>query len=76
MSPVNRIHRGQRRGALFAVLLLTLGAWSGAAWSARCLYISSYHQGYAWSDGVERGLRQGLEGQCELRQFDMDTKRK
>ena len=43
--------------------------------AAKCLFISSYHQGYAWSDGVERGLRSVLEGRCELRQFDMDTKR-
>lgn len=43
--------------------------------TARCLFISSYHQGYAWSDGVERGLRSVLEGQCEIKQFDMDTKR-
>lgn len=42
----------------------------------RCLYVSSYHVGYAWSDGVESGLRGALEGQCELRQYDMDTKRK
>ena len=40
----------------------------------KCLFISSYHQGYAWSDGVERGLRSILSGQCELKQFDMDTK--
>ncbi len=43
--------------------------------ASRCLFISSYHKGYAWSDGVERGLRSVLEGRCELRQFDMDTKR-
>jgi ABC-type uncharacterized transport system substrate-binding protein len=42
----------------------------------KCLFVSSYHQGYAWSDGVERGLRQALDGKCEVRQFDMDTKRK
>lgn len=42
---------------------------------AKCLFVSSYHKGYAWSDGVERGLRSALEGRCELRQFDMDTKR-
>ncbi|MEM7250747.1 MAG: ABC transporter substrate binding protein [Pseudomonadota bacterium] len=41
----------------------------------RCLFVSSYHQGYAWSDGVERGLRRALAQRCELRQFDMDTKR-
>ncbi len=42
----------------------------------KCLFVSSYHQGYAWSDGVERGLRQTLADKCNLRQFDMDTKRK
>jgi ABC-type uncharacterized transport system substrate-binding protein len=43
--------------------------------AARCLYISSYHKGYAWSDGVETGLRQVIGNKCELKQFDMDTKR-
>jgi ABC-type uncharacterized transport system substrate-binding protein len=41
----------------------------------RCLFISSYHSGYAWSDGVERGLRNTLQGECDIKQFDMDTKR-
>lgn len=41
----------------------------------KCLYVSSYHQGYAWSDGVEQGLRKVLAGHCEIRQIDMDTKR-
>jgi ABC-type uncharacterized transport system substrate-binding protein len=43
--------------------------------AARCLYISSYHKGYAWSDGVETSLRQVIGNKCELKQFDMDTKR-
>lgn len=42
----------------------------------RCLYVSSYHQGYAWSDAVQEGLTSTLSGHCEYRQFDMDTKRK
>ncbi|MDH3219837.1 MAG: hypothetical protein OEO19_09915 [Gammaproteobacteria bacterium] len=41
----------------------------------KCLYVSSYHRGYAWSDGVEEGLRKVLTGHCEIRQIDMDTKR-
>ncbi len=49
--------------------------WGNAQAAKRCLFVSSYHQGYAWSDGVERGLRSVLEGRCEIRQFDMDTKR-
>ncbi len=43
--------------------------------AAKCLFISSYHQGYKWSDGVERGIRATIGDQCELKQFDMDTKR-
>src|SRR2546425_1243833 len=45
------------------------------AWAAKCLFVSSYHQGYEWSDGVERGVRSVLEGRCELKQFNMDAKR-
>jgi ABC-type uncharacterized transport system substrate-binding protein len=56
--------------------LLFLSAGTALADLPKCLFVSSYHQGYAWSDGVERGLRETLEGKCELRQFDMDTKRK
>ncbi len=41
----------------------------------KCLYVSSYHKGYAWSDGLEQGLRKVLTGHCEIRQIDMDTKR-
>ena len=60
-------------GALMASALMSA---SGAAHAKRCLFVSSYHRGYAWSDGVERGLRSVLEGRCELKQFDMDTKRR
>ena len=62
---------------LFGVFLVLFGAFHpGFAQQKRCLYVSSYHQGYAWSDGVERGLRKALGNACELRQFNMDTKRK
>ena len=45
------------------------------AFAAKCLYVSSYHKGYEWNDGIERGLDQGLEGKCELSKFYMDTNR-
>ena len=48
---------------------------STQAHANKCLFISSYHTGYAWSDGVEQGLRETLFGKCELKQFNMDTKR-
>ena len=56
----------------FSILLVPFKASSGAS---KCLYVSSYHRGYAWSDGVEEGLRKVLTGHCEIRQIDMDTKR-
>ncbi|MCU7885222.1 MAG: ABC transporter substrate-binding protein [Candidatus Thiodiazotropha sp. (ex Lucinoma annulata)] len=55
------------------VLLLLLAPSSVMA--AKCLFISSYHQGYEWSDGVENGLRSTLLDRCEIKQFDMDSKR-
>ncbi|WP_089722103.1 hypothetical protein [Candidatus Entotheonella palauensis] len=60
---------------LYLLLFAGLGLWPKAAIAAKGLFISSYHQGYNWSDGVERGVRATLGNQCELRQFDMDTKR-
>jgi len=54
---------------------LTLSLFSASVLAQKCLYISSYHVGYEWSDGVEKGLRSTLEGKCELKQFNMDTKR-
>ncbi len=58
------------------VLTVILALSSHGAAAEKCLYISSYHKGYAWSDGVEQGLRDTVGGKCELKQFDMDTKRK
>lgn len=41
----------------------------------KCLYVGSYHKGYAWQDGIEQGLVSALEGKCEFKRFDMDTQR-
>jgi len=60
----------------FLTMLILFGSCSPlTAMAQKCLYISSYHPGYAWSDGVERGVRSVLEGKCEIKQFNMDTKR-
>lgn len=64
-----------RLSNISAILFAAVCLFSQPALAKKCLYISSYHQGYAWSDGVERGLRSVLTGKCELKQFDMDTKR-
>lgn len=58
-----------------ALLAPLLCAFPEASIASKCLFVSSYHPGYEWSDGVEQGVRTVLEGKCDLQQFDMDTKR-
>jgi len=42
----------------------------------KILFINSYHEGYAWSDGIVKGLKQGLKDSgIELKVVNMDTKR-
>ncbi len=72
MTSIGAVGRLARGVAASVWLILVADA---SAQDQRCLFVSSYHQGYAWSDGVERGLRKALGDKCELRQFDMDTKR-
>ncbi len=72
MSSIGAVGRLTRGVAASVWLILAADA---SAQDHKCLFVSSYHQGYAWSDGVERGLRKALGDKCELRQFDMDTKR-
>jgi len=71
-----RSARPLARGLLLAALAAALAPVVHAKATPKCLFVSSYNRGYPWSDGVERGLRSVLAGKCELRQFDMDTKRK
>ncbi len=63
-----------KKEILFLCLLI-LSLFPHSAIAKKCLYISSYHVGYEWSDGIEKGLRNTLEGKCEVQQFNMDTKR-
>ena len=57
-------------GMFLCGLLVSTGAVA-----ARCLFVSSYHTGYAWNDGIERGLDPVLQGKCDLKKFYMDTQR-
>jgi ABC-type uncharacterized transport system substrate-binding protein len=43
--------------------------------AATCLWVSSYHQGYEWNDGIGRGIDRTLQEKCEITRFFMDTKR-
>ena len=56
-------------------LALLAHATAQAAPPPRCLYVSSYHSGYEWNDGIERGMDAVLQGKCELKKFYMDGKR-
>lgn len=60
---------------IFLLIMLSLFFFLDSAIAQKCLYISSYHQGYEWSDGVEKGVRSTLKDKCEFKQFNMDTKR-
>jgi ABC-type uncharacterized transport system substrate-binding protein len=62
---------------LFASLLgtLSLATTAIAQTGPVCLYVSSYHPGYHWNDGIEAGLVQSLGQACELKRFYMDTLR-
>lgn len=59
------------QAALFSLLCTPL--W--AEQLPLCLFVSSYHSGYDWSDGVERGLHSTLDGKCTITSFNMDAKR-
>lgn len=61
----------------FYTLLLALlfGNISPVFALPRCLHVMSYHKGYAWNDGIEKGVENTLSGKCELRKFYMDSKR-
>lgn len=60
---------------LLPLLAITLATLAHAATLPLCLYVSSYHEGHPWSDGIERGLRQTLGSRCEIASVYMDTTR-
>jgi len=62
--------------ALLTILPLasTAHAQTGAT-PPVCLYVSSYHAGYHWNDGIEAGLTKSLGKACELKRFYLDTLR-
>lgn len=59
-----------------AVTLVLMIAMPAIAAGKKVLFIDSYHEGYAWSDGVYNGIKSGLDGKgVELQIVRMDTKR-
>ena len=43
--------------------------------AAKCMLVMSYQKGYAWNDGVQKGIETVLSGKCDLKIFYMDAKR-
>lgn len=85
--PLMRVHESGRvrfrtpvPGRAGVCLIALIGALVGPipakADRPTCLYVSSYHQGFAWSDAIETALREGIGSRCEIVQYDMDTKRR
>ncbi len=58
-------------GLLFFIIVFSPPAYS----AKKCLHVMSYHKGYAWNDGIEKGVEQTLANKCRLKKFYMDTKR-
>ncbi|MFP4475581.1 MAG: ABC transporter substrate-binding protein [Desulfatibacillaceae bacterium] len=59
---------------IFCIILLSFSVGSAMA-APKILYIDSYHEGYAWSDGITEGVREALDGKADVRVHRMDTKR-
>lgn len=57
-------------------LSLACTGWAKSYDGKKILLIDSYHEGYAWSDGITTGVQQTLKGTgIELKIIRMDTKR-
>jgi len=66
----------QKGNILYRIIVtLTIAFFYSNAEAARCLFISSYHQGYEWADGIEEGVKKVLLTHCDFKQINMDTKR-
>jgi len=63
--------------AIFVLMISMFSAGFAKTYPGKkVLFIDSYHEGYAWSDGITSGIQKGLEGSgVELKVFRMDTKR-
>jgi ABC-type uncharacterized transport system substrate-binding protein len=57
-------------------IVLCTNIWAADHTGQKVLFVDSYHEGYAWSDGIEAGIRRTLEGKgVSIKIIHMDTKR-
>lgn len=64
-------------GFLLLLLLIPVGALAEGNYTGKkILFVDSYHIGYAWSDGIARGILEALKDTgVALKRIEMDTKR-
>lgn len=60
---------------LAITVLIPLQGDLSAETRPKCLFVGSYHRGYEWQDGIEKGIRATLKGKCDVQQWDLNTKR-
>jgi len=59
-----------------AVMMICANSWAAGYAGKKVLFVDSYHEGYAWSDGIEAGIRRILDRKgITLKIVRMDTKR-
>ncbi len=63
--------------AICLVMACFVGPAFGKSYNGKkVMFIDSYHEGYAWSDGITRGVKTALDGSgVELKVVRLDTKR-
>jgi ABC-type uncharacterized transport system substrate-binding protein len=62
--------------SLAFVLSICMPSLAAGLAGKKVLFVDSYHEGYAWSDGITAGIKTGLKDSgVELKVFRMDTKR-
>ena len=63
--------------AICMAMVFSGGTAFGKSYNGKkVLFIDSYHEGYAWSDGITRGVKAALEGTgVNLKVIRLDTKR-
>ncbi|MDQ6968731.1 MAG: ABC transporter substrate binding protein [Mariprofundaceae bacterium] len=59
----------------FIILISCYIVMTCSAQAKECIYINSYHAGYAWSDKIEAVVKDKLKDACNVHVFRMDTKR-
>jgi len=68
--------KGRLVGILLSAIVLSTIALAANYSGKKVLFIDSYHEGYAWSDGITEGVQEVLKPSgVELKVFRMDTKR-